>query len=241
MLITKQYFSGSRKTSALADLFQVIGGGPKAVLKLSESCQLTGPKGVHGGWEVHTVWSGRKTLTTSFRFLDVLCFRAEAATLQAHSPNPLWNGGRRGQVVQFKQLNVFTLSGVNRKVLFLTLLLARGLSQQCRWLTSTIPPQASILRCAEPWDKLGLQAKQKQRSWKWKHFISAGLALSSLSVTCSGFFPAIAPPCFWRCDVRFHDSSAPLLQGPTRGDLCSQMCYVPDSFIPAVCGAELVL
>ena len=61
----KQHFTGSRRTSALINLFQVIWGGPKEVLKLIENCQLTGPRGMHSACEVHAAWSGRKTISTS--------------------------------------------------------------------------------------------------------------------------------------------------------------------------------
>lgn len=61
----KQHFAGCRRTSALINLFQVIWGGPKEVLKLSENCQLTGPRGMHSACEVHAAWSERKTISTN--------------------------------------------------------------------------------------------------------------------------------------------------------------------------------
>ena len=146
------HFSGSRRTSSLINLFQVIWGGPKEVLKLSENCRLTGPRSMHSACEVHAAWSWRKPISISiwvFKWAVPLSRGSPPCQLTPFShgtlTNPLWNGVRRGQFMQFKQLKVFTVSGINRKGVFLTLLSAQVLLQRRCCLTSPIPPEASIL------------------------------------------------------------------------------------------------
>lgn len=78
--------------------------------------------------------------------------------------NSLWNGIRMGQFIQVKQLKVFTLSGINRKGVFLTRLSAQVLLQRWCCLTSPIPPEDSILweLCATNWDSTKTKTAQPE-------------------------------------------------------------------------------
>lgn len=86
VLVTKSYFSGFRKTSTLSNLFQVIWGVLKTVMKLSESNQLTGPGGLQVGCERHTAWSGREIISQAFGLPGVLCLHPKSGPSASSYP-----------------------------------------------------------------------------------------------------------------------------------------------------------
>lgn len=72
-----------RRASSLLNLFQVIWGGPRAVMQLSESCQLTEPEGMCCG-EKSRALTGKKD---PYLKHNIWAFRC-AGLLPEHFPYP---------------------------------------------------------------------------------------------------------------------------------------------------------
>ena len=176
---------------------------------------------------------GERPLAQAFGFLNGPYLCPEAASLPAHTPQswhphklPLkWckNGSvYAGQATQ----GLHSLRDKQKRSVSDPSLSPSSLSEMMlSYFSHSSRGQHSLGAVCH---KLGPQAKQKQPSQRWKLFARCRPDfVITLWVTCSGFFPAITPPCPWGCHLRFRDSSAPILPSPARGDLCSQRFFYP--------------